>query len=182
MKLSSRSWVSGISVIALALILLTTFVALSTSARTSALAQAKDGQKTKGDHHLRKGPVTLVKKNSQPLHRPVNPPAPPLLQNQDMSLNSGKTQHVGSMQSNLSSCSQPTIDLKVLVIAADGKEADLPAIQQTLDYLGTPYTVYQAAQTPGGLTPDLLANGCHGFYQGIILTDGELVYYNGSTY
>ena len=70
----------------------------------------------------------------------------------------------------------PTVDMKILVIAADGNEACLPAIQQTLDYLGTPYSVYIAAKTPGGLTPDRLSNGEHGYYQGIILTTGQLVY------
>lgn len=79
-------------------------------------------------------------------------------------------------------CASPTVDLKILVLASDGNEADLPAIRQVLDYLGTPYTVYIAAQTPGGLTPDKLSNGCHGYYQGIILTNGQLVYYNGSAY
>src|SRR5262249_37183960 len=41
------------------------------------------------------------------------------------------------------------------------------------------YTVYEAAQTPGGLTPDKLtdpANANHGYYQGIILTNGDLAY------
>ena len=79
-------------------------------------------------------------------------------------------------------CSAPTIDAKVLVIAADGKEADLPAIQQALDDLGTPYTVYTAASTPNGLTPDKLSSGCHGYYQGVILTDGDLSYNNGTSW
>jgi hypothetical protein len=81
-----------------------------------------------------------------------------------------------------STCPSPTVDLKVLVLASDGTEADLPAIQQELDYLGTPYTVYIASQHPNGLTPDTLSNGCHGYYQGVILTNGQLVYYNGSSY
>ncbi len=76
----------------------------------------------------------------------------------------------------------PTIDMKILVIAADGNEASLPAIQQALDYLGTPYTVYVATQTPGGLTSDKLGAGSHGYYQGIILTSGQLLYHNGSCY
>src|SRR5437667_12800842 len=76
----------------------------------------------------------------------------------------------------------PTIDMKILVIAADGNEANLPAIKQALDYLGTPYTVYMATQTPGGLTPDKLSAGSHGYYQGIILTNGQLLYHNGSRY
>lgn len=72
-----------------------------------------------------------------------------------------------------------TIEQKLLVIASDGHEADLPAIQQALDYLGTPYTLYTAAQTPGGLTPDKLtdpANAAHALYQGVILTNGDLAY------
>src|SRR5438128_1595967 len=48
-------------------------------------------------------------------------------------------------------------DLRVLVIAADGSEVDLPAIRQTLDYLGTPYTIYLAAKNAGGLTADRLS-------------------------
>ena len=68
----------------------------------------------------------------------------------------------------------------MLVIASDGQEVDLPAIKQALEYLGTPYTVYVASQTPNGLTPDKLSNGCHGFYQGIILTTGTLSYFNGT--
>jgi hypothetical protein len=73
------------------------------------------------------------------------------------------------------------VDLKVLVLASDGTEADLSAIQQALDYLGTPYTVYIASQHPNGLTPDKLSNGCHGHYQSVILTDGQLVHPNGSS-
>ena len=40
------------------------------------------------------------------------------------------------------------IELKLLVISADGAEAVLPAIQQTLDYLGTPYDLFVAATEP----------------------------------
>jgi hypothetical protein len=75
-----------------------------------------------------------------------------------------------------------TTDLKILVIAADGNEADLPAIQQTLDYLGTPYTTYVAAKTPGGLTNSKLvdpANSAHAYYQGVILTNSQLGYSPG---
>ena len=68
------------------------------------------------------------------------------------------------------------IDLRILVIAADGTEADLPSIQQVLDYLGVPYTVYVASQTPGGLTADKLSRGAHGYYEGVILTTGALGY------
>src|SRR5215208_4160333 len=45
----------------------------------------------------------------------------------------------------------PTIDLKLLVISADGTEASIPAIQQSLDYLGATYTVWIATQHPNEL-------------------------------
>lgn len=66
--------------------------------------------------------------------------------------------------------------MRIFVLSADGNEADLPAIRQTLDYLGTPYSVYIAALTPGGLTPGRLSNGCRAFYQAIIRTTGDLGY------
>jgi hypothetical protein len=65
------------------------------------------------------------------------------------------------------------IDLKLLVLSADGQESVLPAIRQTLEYLGTPYDLFVAStRTP--LTASELSNGCAGRYQGIILTTGEL--------
>jgi hypothetical protein len=67
------------------------------------------------------------------------------------------------------------IDLKLLVIAANGAEPTLGAIRNTLDYLGTPYEVVVAATAPA-ITPAKLASGCRAFYQGIILTSAELVY------
>jgi hypothetical protein len=79
-------------------------------------------------------------------------------------------------------CPTPSIDLKVLVVATDGTEVDLPAITQSMDYAGIPYTTYLAAKTPNGLTADKLASGCHGYYNGIILTNGALAYSNGSTW
>ncbi|ABG05587.1 conserved hypothetical protein [Rubrobacter xylanophilus DSM 9941] len=69
----------------------------------------------------------------------------------------------------------PTRDLRLLVLSADGEETTLPAIRQTLDYLGTPYSVYVAAEEPP-LTRERLAEGCHGFYQGVILASGNLSY------
>ena len=73
-------------------------------------------------------------------------------------------------------CSSTSVNMQLLVISADGTEADLSAITQALDYLGTPYTIYVGSKTPGGLTPTLLATGCNGNYQGVILTTGNLAY------
>lgn len=76
----------------------------------------------------------------------------------------------------LLACTSYTQAMKVLVISADGKEADLQAIETALGYHGVPYAIWIAAQNPGLLTVDKLANGCAGNYQGVILTTGNLAY------
>jgi len=75
------------------------------------------------------------------------------------------------------------IDAKLLVISADGKEADLTWIRQVADYTGVPYTLYIASATPGGFVPSMLSDGnAHAYYQGIVLTTGSLGYFNGSSF
>jgi hypothetical protein len=64
--------------------------------------------------------------------------------------------------------------MRVLVLSADGTEADLPAITQTLNYLSTPYTTYIVKQHPGELTPTFLASGCHGNFHAVIATTGNV--------
>lgn len=71
------------------------------------------------------------------------------------------------------------VDMKVLVISADGNETGLPAITAALGHIGTPFETYVATQNPGGMTADKLANSCHGFYQAVILTTGNLAYDSG---
>lgn len=106
-------------------------------------------------HTLRKGPIPGRFQNSRPLHAPT---------------------HVPKLAAVTTKQTPDPVDLKILVISADGSEADLPAIRQALDYLGEPYTVYVASQTPGGLTSSMLYSGVHAFYQGVILTTGDLGY------
>ena len=73
-----------------------------------------------------------------------------------------------------------SLDMKVLVVAADGKETDYPYIRATLDQLGIPYDVLLSATEP--LTPAKLSDGAdHGYYQGIILLTGNLGYLNTAT-
>lgn len=179
MKWSARLLMASASALALTFLVLTTFVGQTALARTvSPVSTGKHGT-----DHLRRGPVTLVAKTSRPLHQPVNAPRQVAFVKSNAARRAmTPAAGSGSAQILLPPCLLPTLDLKVLVIAADGAEADLPAIEQALNYLGTPYSVYQAAQTPGGLTPEKLANGCHGYYQGIVLTDGVLSYFNGSSY
>ncbi|MEZ4728934.1 MAG: hypothetical protein R3E79_17515 [Caldilineaceae bacterium] len=73
-----------------------------------------------------------------------------------------------------------TIDMKILVISADGNETDFPAITAFLSQIGIPYDTLIGTQTQ--LTWDMLSNGFdHGYYQGIILATGNLGYYNSAT-
>jgi uncharacterized protein YjdB len=75
-------------------------------------------------------------------------------------------------------CPSPTIDLRLLVInnAAAGY-ADFPAIQQILNYVGTPYDVVDVSSTLPALSND---TACHGFYQGIIFAFGDDIYNNSA--
>ena len=73
-------------------------------------------------------------------------------------------------------CPNPIIDLKLLVVTNGKTEANFPAIKQVLDYVGTPYTVYDMSQS-SGITADMLSDGdCHAYYQGVIFTNGGYIY------
>lgn len=75
------------------------------------------------------------------------------------------------------SCSTPTIDMKLLVVSNGKTEADFAAIKQILDYVGTPYDVFDMTVTTGGITPAMLSDGnCHGYYQGVIFAFGGYIY------
>ncbi len=80
-------------------------------------------------------------------------------------------------------CPSPTIDLKLLVVNnaeanAGAGYADFPAIQQILNYVGTPYDVVDV----GGAAPTLSDGACHGYYQGVIYAFGNDIYNNSSLY
>src|SRR6266446_5841592 len=180
MKLYHRKAILSFSFLAVTSISL--IVLLASSVLTSA-SPPRGIVRPQDRTHLTKGSVAWPVKKSQPLHQPINAPKSPKGRGLHQPTNPSKSGGYAVTASAVPSvCTSTTIDLKVLVLAADGNEADLPAIKQALDYLGIPYTVYIAAQTPNGLTPDFLSNGCHGYYEGVILTNGLLAYYNGSDY
>src|SRR5438132_1607366 len=172
MQLPHKKLLLGIGAIALISIVVTVLFASSFlsspafSALTLSAAKSTLGSHTPkhGRDHLHKGPVTLSMNHSHALHQPTTMPS----------------RAIATTRAN--ACASPTLDLKLLMLATDGNEVDLPTIKQALDYLGTPYTVYVASQTPNGLTPDKLSNGCHGYYQGVILTNGTLSYSNGTAW
>jgi hypothetical protein len=74
-------------------------------------------------------------------------------------------------------CTNATLDMRVLVLAADGNEPSLAAAREALDHHSVPHEVWIATQRPGQLTSAALASGtCDGNYQGVILATGSLAY------
>jgi hypothetical protein len=67
----------------------------------------------------------------------------------------------------------PVLDARLLVLAGDGREPALAAVRQTLDFLGTPYDVVNAAGA-AAFGAARLHDGRHGFYQGVVLVTDTL--------
>jgi hypothetical protein len=73
-----------------------------------------------------------------------------------------------------------SVNLKLLVIAADGKETDYPAVIAFLKQIGIPFDVLLATTT--SLAPEMLSDGANqGYYQGVILITGNLAFLNPQT-
>lgn len=71
-------------------------------------------------------------------------------------------------------------DMKLLVITAINTEPSYLAVSTFLSQLGTPFDTLVASQT--SLTDSLLWDGIsHGYYQGIILSSGDLLYLDATT-
>ena len=73
----------------------------------------------------------------------------------------------------------PTIDMKLLVVtnnalynATPSQRVDFPAITQILDYVGTPYVKVDVTDP----APTLSDGVCHGYYQGVIFSNGADFY------
>src|ERR1043165_6095627 len=67
------------------------------------------------------------------------------------------------------------VDLKVLLLSADGTEPGFGAWKAALDREGVPYTAIVADTAPA-LTAAQLSDGDHAFYQAVILATGDLVH------
>ncbi len=73
------------------------------------------------------------------------------------------------------------VDMKILVIAADGRESDLTSTQAYLRQIGIPFETFIATQSPD-LTATKLSDGvARGYYQAVILTTGNLTYFEPTT-
>lgn len=74
-----------------------------------------------------------------------------------------------------------SINMKLLLISADGNEPVLSGMKATLDQIGVPYDVLIATTTQ--FSAQTLSDGAGaGRYQGIILTTGNLGYESGSNF
>ncbi|MES1208127.1 MAG: hypothetical protein ABUS79_19505, partial [Pseudomonadota bacterium] len=73
------------------------------------------------------------------------------------------------------------VDARVLIITGDGTDSDLDAIQSTLQFLGTPFDVFNASAGTA-LTADMLATGTHGKYNAVFLDTGNLSITGGSAF
>lgn len=72
-----------------------------------------------------------------------------------------------------------SINMRVLVLSAQGTEPSFAAIKSVLDQIGVPYDTLIATQT--ALTAQTLSDGSgHGKYQAVFLATGNLVYQNSS--
>jgi hypothetical protein len=136
----------------LALIVLVTLT-FAASSMSAAAGHRHGGDQTRGS-----GPPRVDTGSTKRAHKTTNMPV--------------------TTASTSSVCTVPTLNMRVLVLTAPGDDGvtTLPAITSTLDYLGTPYDVMTASQISGGLTADKLAADCNGFYQAVLLADGELAY------
>lgn len=76
-----------------------------------------------------------------------------------------------------------SIDMKLLVVSADGNEAVLPAIKSTLEHIGIPYDLMIAKERL--LTTDVLCDANDGLgharYQGVLLATGSLGFFDAAT-
>jgi hypothetical protein len=66
-----------------------------------------------------------------------------------------------------------SVDARVLVLSADGSEPDLPAIQSTLEHMGTPHDIVIASASH---LPPLTVTETRGRYQAVLLATGQLAY------
>lgn len=70
------------------------------------------------------------------------------------------------------------LEMKLLVLSADGTEPSFDAMKNLLDHMAVPYQAVVLRNQP---LPALAANG-QGKYQGIILSTGSLTYYDGANW
>jgi Bacterial Ig domain len=165
------------------------FVILGAGLPGTLPTQAQGNIQMPGMEHLKLGPPTLPVIPSLPL-QPVTMPSrtgsPTIGAAQPSSSESmaplAKRAPGARAMAAVQACSPVTVDLKVLVIVTDPTDTQtaLPAIRQVLEYQGTPYTVFTASPRPADPAANrlasMLSSGCHGYFQGVILGNGQVAY------
>jgi hypothetical protein len=133
-------------------------------------------------HEVRRAPVEPPKVPTQPQH-PVGPKngAAPAGKMGILGGSPVTGARVVAAPKLVTALASSTIDMKVLVIAADGKETDYPALTAFLSQIGLPFDTLVVTAQPQPFTAATLAarlsdGASHGYYQGIILTTGNLSY------
>jgi hypothetical protein len=84
---------------------------------------------------------------------------------------------LGAAQAELAQAA-PSLNMKLLVLSADGTEPSFDAMKNMLDHLAVPYQPVILRSQP---LPALSTNGV-GNYQGIVLATGALSYFDGSAW
>src|SRR5436190_7231560 len=115
-----------------------------------------------------------------PLNLPLGPPELPTIPSLPQVIPSNAPRPSSSTQLPNTLA---TLDAKILIVSADSTEPVLGWIRQAAQYEGIPYTLYIASHSPGGFTPAMLSDGGdHAYYQGVVLTTGNLAYFNGTAW
>ncbi|HLL54609.1 MAG TPA: hypothetical protein VK447_13745 [Myxococcaceae bacterium] len=122
----------------------------------------------RGIHELRQGPVSLPLPKSRRQQPVALPPA---------GLSADRT-----LAAPQALTGPARYQARILVLSADGNESVLPAIRESLEYLGIPYTLWIATQRPGQLTADKLSRDNLALYQGVMLTTASLGYESGNNW
>ena len=145
-------------------------------ASTSLAGNANKPKDPKHKHAVKLAPVEPPRVAAQP-QRPVKPPKKTKSAEPQTADAQAAAPQAADAQAALAAADHlnDPRNMKILLIAADGNETDYPALRAFLDQIGIPYDTLLAAQTP--LVESMLWDGVNrGYYQGIMLTTGNLSY------
>lgn len=148
---------------------------------------AKGGKDKQGHHQVVGGPTGPSRITTSP-RRQIDPAHPPRSQKKTQTnwkgwfspdfgaANAAPETFAASAVTALPNHTLDPRDMRILLISAiGGTDPDYQAMTAFLNQLGIPFDTLIASTTD--LTPDMLWDGAsHGYYQGVILTDGDLLY------
>ncbi len=153
------------------------FVAIMLTVVPNPAEAAKDKKDKKGHHQIVTGPTTPSRITTTPPR--VLDPAQPLKAKKKSGTGPLNTNFAAALAPVAAASTNHTLDardMKILLISAvGGSDPDYQAMSAFLNQLGTPFDTLIASTTV--LSSNMLWDGvAHGYYQGVILTDGDLLY------